>query len=310
MKKDLLVTLATGRNIEWTKQLFSSAYFNAGWKGDYMILAYDMPEEKLSWFRKKGILVKKCRPMATGLAGKSNDPIFFSKLYLFSEEFGKWRNIVYLDSDILIRGSLGDLTKVRGFASTLDNMGFLLDQFMYSKENKREFLDLRKNYDLRENAFCAGVFAFNTDIIEKGTFDGMKRLAKKYSGILRFGDQSVLNLYFYKRWQRLPGAFGVLANYAGKDLKLREDVDGIILHFAGPRKPWDKNSGYYREWKGNLDRADRIDLKRIPGPSRVWTAEEMKKQEREFRSRPRQITKEILLLLKLNALELHHRLRK
>jgi hypothetical protein len=36
----------------------------------------------------------------------------------------------------------------------------------------------------------------------------------------------------------------------------------------------------------------------------------MKKQEREFRSRPRQITKEILLLLKLNALELHHRLRK
>ena len=48
MKKNLLVTLADENYIDRAKQLFSSVYFNAGWKGDYMLLAHEIPEEKLN----------------------------------------------------------------------------------------------------------------------------------------------------------------------------------------------------------------------------------------------------------------------
>ena len=61
MKKDLLVTLADENFLDQAKQLFSSVYWNAGWKGDYMLLAHEIPESKLKWFRDKGILVKKCK---------------------------------------------------------------------------------------------------------------------------------------------------------------------------------------------------------------------------------------------------------
>jgi len=47
MKKHLLVTLANENYINQAKQLFSSAYFNGGWDGDYLLLAHEIPENKL-----------------------------------------------------------------------------------------------------------------------------------------------------------------------------------------------------------------------------------------------------------------------
>ena len=58
MKKNLLVTLADRNFLDQAKQLFSSVYWNAGWDGDYMLLAFKIPEQELEWFRKKRILVK------------------------------------------------------------------------------------------------------------------------------------------------------------------------------------------------------------------------------------------------------------
>jgi len=39
-KKSVLVTLADENYIYQAKQLFSSVYFNVGWRGDYMLLAH------------------------------------------------------------------------------------------------------------------------------------------------------------------------------------------------------------------------------------------------------------------------------
>ena len=68
MNKHLLVAIADKGYIDQVKQLFSSVYFNAGWKGDYMLMAYEIPENDLEWFRKKGILVRKCGPLHNGTA--------------------------------------------------------------------------------------------------------------------------------------------------------------------------------------------------------------------------------------------------
>ena len=102
-KKNLLVTLADRNYVEQARQLFSSVYWNAGWKGDYMLLAHEIPEEQLKWFREKGILIKKCKPFYDK---KGRPKTVLSKFYLFTPYFKKWRNIIYLDADVIVRASL------------------------------------------------------------------------------------------------------------------------------------------------------------------------------------------------------------
>ena len=81
MRNNLLVTLADKNYIDQAKQLFSSVYFNSGWKGDYMLLAHEIHEGELKWFRDKGILIKKCRPLYDkGIAHLP--PAMLDKFYL------------------------------------------------------------------------------------------------------------------------------------------------------------------------------------------------------------------------------------
>ncbi|MCX6773484.1 MAG: hypothetical protein NTY68_00610 [Candidatus Micrarchaeota archaeon] len=318
-KRNLLVTLTGKNHVDYAKQLFSSVYWNAGWKGNYMLLAYDVPERELGWFRKKGILVKKCRPKIEKSImdiGKKNYPICLCKFYLFTKEFRKWKNIVYLDTDIIVRGSLEDLTKVRGFASTLDAWSSLLFyQFDFSGENRNEYLKMRKRYSFGERAFCSGVFAFSTDIINDRMFGDLKELINRYIPISTGTDQATLNLYFNKKWKTLPDAFGVQVNsediyIMGRIINFNRNVDGIVLHFAGSKKPWERDSVYYREWKGNLDKADEMDPRRVPAPARAWTMEEIERHGLELKLRPRHMIRKLILHLKFSLIELYYGMGK
>ena len=103
--QNLLVTLADKNYILQAKQLFSSVYHNAGWKGDYMLLACEIPEDELTWFKEKGILIKYCKPLLDDTRS-----IGSAKFYLFTKEFKEWDKIIYLDSDIIVRASLDELT--------------------------------------------------------------------------------------------------------------------------------------------------------------------------------------------------------
>ena len=93
-KGAVLVTLADQSYLEQAKQVFASAYFNAGWKGDYLLLAHEIPEKDLQWFRQKGILIYHCqRIFNPKIAGAH--PAILSKLYLFEDYFKKWQTIIY-----------------------------------------------------------------------------------------------------------------------------------------------------------------------------------------------------------------------
>lgn len=85
-----------------------------------MLLAYQIPEKELRWFKEKGILVKQCKPFHTERAKAKrpfNARISTLKFFLFTSEFKKWQNIIYLDSDIIVRAPLDALTKIKGFAA-------------------------------------------------------------------------------------------------------------------------------------------------------------------------------------------------
>jgi lipopolysaccharide biosynthesis glycosyltransferase len=293
-KKNLLVTLADKNYVEQAKQLFSSVYWNAGWKGDYLLLSYKIPEKELEWFRKKGILIKKCKPVWSKdkserlyrkyLGSKLN------KFYLFTPEFKKWENIIFLDADIIVRASLSELTKVKGFGAVLDDPinNKLLDQFIHPAEiGKEAFNKFRKRYNINAEAFNSGVMAFNTRIINKDSFPKLKDLFMNYNNIIppEIVDQPIFNLFFHKTWEKLPFVYNLdIGDFRFINPK---KINAIIIHFRGRQcKSWFCSSPFHNEWKNNLKRAEAINLKKPLKPSKKWVQPKIKSYSRylEIRS--------------------------
>jgi lipopolysaccharide biosynthesis glycosyltransferase len=264
VKINLLVTLANENYLEYAKQLFSSVYWNAGWSGDYMLLAHEVPEKKLKWFRNKGILVKKVKPISTkGIRFMSHPPVVFSKFYLFTPYFKKWKNIVFLDLDIIVRASLDELTEVRGFAAPKET-GLRFKQ-LFNDKDKKSYDKLKKNYELRGYGFNTGILAFNPQIIQKGDFKKLMEITRDYGKIITLVDESIINLFFYRQWKKLPPVYNLhpckIFRY---NLIKPKEVKTRILHFVKFKRPWEKDSFFYKEWESNRKRAELINLKKIP----------------------------------------------
>ena len=212
MKKNVLVTLADDNYIDQAKQLFSSVYFKAGWKGDYMLLAYGIPEEKLQWFKEKGIIVKRCPAISfEKVGGFEHPPAVLCKFYLFSEEFKKWEKVVYLDADIIVRASLDDLLEIEGFGAYSATRGLfsnrkLIDQFS-GKSDAETWNILLKEYGSGEYSFNTGVMVLSTDIIRKDSLAGLKKLLDTFGKISTYGEEGIINLFMFRRWKKIPQIF-------------------------------------------------------------------------------------------------------
>jgi len=79
-----------------------------------------------------------------------------------------------------------------------------------------------------------------------------------------FGEQTALNLFFYKKWKELPWIYNVYINFL--KYKLPEKNKSIILHFAKHKdypQLWEPENVFYEEWKKNLERAEFIDLHKV-----------------------------------------------
>ena len=175
-KKNLLVTLADKNYLDAAKQLFSSVYFNSGWDGDYMLLSYDIPEKELQWFRDRGIIVRKGKSYNYNKKNLSKKfLIYCMKFDIFSLEFKKWKNIVFLDSDIIVKGSLEKLAEVKGFWAVEDYTDKMKNIFKHFKNNKKLFSNIKKQFDLNDSCFNSGVLAYDTDVIKQDSFEKMNK---------------------------------------------------------------------------------------------------------------------------------------
>jgi lipopolysaccharide biosynthesis glycosyltransferase len=255
--KSLLVTSADKDYLNQAKQLFTSAFFNARWQGDFMLLTSEIPEKNLEWFRSKGIIIKKCQSL---FKNYQNEKLaMWNRLYVFSEEFKKWKNIIYLDSDIIIRDSLDEISSVKGFWAA-------------------------KNIPPRPMAFNDGVMAFSTDIITGGTFQEIKNIlnSNKKDEILE--DQAILNLYFHEKWKILSEIYNlnpylIIPRIAETEKIL--NLPAVVLHFYGNYKPWDKKSFFYEEWNKNLEKADLMGFKKL-ADANLPKIEEIKKRHKNI----------------------------
>ena len=298
-KKNLLVTVADESYIDAVKQVFSGAYFNAGWKGDYMLLSYKIPEEKLKWFRDKGIIVKKCEPLADEKVFGRWLSIVLIRLLLFKSEFKKWNKIIYIDGDTIIRASLDDLQKVEGFAAVWKGRNInsfvkplkKISNSSYLNKHKLLVNELNTKCDKNSDIFGAGVFALSTNAMEEDTFYELSNLLNKLHPFSRLNlDEFVLNLLFYKKWKKLPFYYNVYVIEPFKIIyKLNLiKIDGIVIHFVeegilGTNKPWSRNHPFYKEWRFNFDRADEINIKKPYKNFRVFTNSEKKYWQKYYK---------------------------
>jgi len=286
----VLVSIATADYLDMAKQFFASAYFNAGWDGDYLLLTYSIPETDLTWFREKGIIVRPSNPLyATKIGGMH--PSLINKLYMFTPYFKQWQTVVYSDLDAIIRGPLDELKDIQGFCAVDDWSPTLQEQIVDSNDVQKRNLDknncekiiaaAKRQYKLSNRPFCAGFFAFSTDIIEQNTFEELNQTIEKYHCISKFGDQLSLNFFFYDKWTKLAPTFNILVgqvffkhpfknNYeATTRWGIVDDLDAYILHVFNP-KPWNSTSTFYQEWLSNLKRSEKIDLANIPNGSHEY----------------------------------------
>ncbi len=275
MKKHVLVTLADKNFIKQAKQLFSSAYWNGGWNGDYLLLSYKIPQKELNWFQKKGILVYKCKTLIDYRKIKINEqnrnyahPIYACKFYLFSDFFKKWDNVVFLDADIIVRKSIKELSEINSLRFALDLSPIIKHQFVQKKylqsdEDIMKLSGLENEYDLKNKALNSGVICFRTDLISSTSFNQLIALFEMYKNIVKFPEQAIFNLYFYKRYKELPLVYNC------PSILLKKNENSIILHTMMNQQAWKKNSQFYEEWNNNYVKADYIDIKNTRQAERI-----------------------------------------
>jgi hypothetical protein len=264
--KKVLIALADEGYVNQAKQLFSGAFFHGGWDGDLMLLSVGVPTAALDWFRSRGILVKEMpAPQAAGATRYGE--ILRTKLMIFSPEFRDWDNIVYLDSDIVVRRSIAPLGRVRGFAAVADCAHNLADQLIdparAAPDQRTLIAQLGACYDVDQSSFNAGVLAFSTSALRPDDSFRLLELSQRYESVATYagGEQLALNLVFKDRWQHLPLTYNVQPRAVMPlDARHPNRLRAAVLHFAGPLvdKPWDPHSPFHTEWLGNLRRADTI----------------------------------------------------
>ncbi|MFT4303132.1 MAG: glycosyltransferase family 8 protein [Candidatus Woesearchaeota archaeon] len=273
-KKAVIVALADSNYLDPVKAMFSSVYFNSGWKGDYLLLSHQIPEKKLKWFRDRGIIIKKIKPI-DNVKFASWPSTILSKFYLFNEYFKKWSHVIYLDGDIIVRFNIDELLKIEGFAASMDYGHPVKWQFLDGyKKNPKLYLELKKNYNLRKLSFNVGFMVINTSIIKKNTFNDLVSLYFKYKKIIFFPEQAILNIYFINDWKLLntlyyntPYAFfssmSKKPSIKNSNKKLFWNSFGIIIHFIGvgkEYKPWHPKNSFYDDWRNYLKKANEINL--------------------------------------------------
>jgi lipopolysaccharide biosynthesis glycosyltransferase len=274
MKRNVLVTLASAEYIDQAKQLFSSAYWNGGWDGDYLLLAHEIPEGELAWFRRKGIYVKECPPLYGRKIQRFN-PAVLGKFYLFTEDLKAWKNAVFLDSDIIVKSPFGNLADIRGFAACRDFLWYTIrDNMVTHGDIDAAALDrCKKEYNLDDRAFNTGVMAFSTDFITAKTFPEIRETFGVYRSLNRYGEQLTFNLFFYRKWSMLPSVYNCYF-YAIPYLSIWK-AKAVNIHFITARKkPWLPESAFYGEWKRSLEAAELIDVSSVRQAAK-WSRREI-----------------------------------
>ncbi len=266
IQHDRLLVLVSDRGyLNFSRQVFYAAHRYGNWKGEYALITGDTGNEDLSWFKQRNIHILDLPPVTKR---KINQwpPVIFQKLYLLHPVMKRWKQVVYLDTDILIQRDINPLARYGPFAAHTENgslsiRGQLLPDEALTGEGKALLKELSQSYNLKRTAFNVGVMAFYPHQLEEGLFEKAKSLMNRYEPLLRLPEQALFNLVFYRQWKKIPATYNDYTYYKYSDIsnsqyKQLVKSHSYILHFIGKNKPWHRESYFYPRWHKNLSQAD------------------------------------------------------
>ncbi len=265
-----IALLADKAYLEYTRQVIYSALRYGNWKGDFILLAFEIPKdsETLNWFRERKVHIIHLDKKTFSFTGiDPSKTVYFSKIYLFHPDLCHWEKIIYLDTDMIIRKDLNRLLKYDKFAAANDCFQNPLIHQLSPPGKPYEEAEILRHYNLKslmKKSFNSGLMVIQSKsntIIEFNKLVELTNLFGKYS---LFFDQGILNLHFNESRQKIPYVYN---DYYGSEpfnrrgiFKRFSDRKAVILHIIHPHKPWNQASPYYLEWKKNLDDSSQKDF--------------------------------------------------
>lgn len=166
----------------------------------------------------------------------------YLRLFVPSAFEMEYDNILYLDSDILLRN--GDLSKLLDIA-LIGTHPIAAVRTSHQRDRQLKQMPEFKALGLPPAPyFNAGVLMIDVaqwqaqDILSKSL-----HLMATRPDVLNLHDQSVLNIVLRDNWSELSVVWNWL--YSGRFSYLLESYDPFILHFAGRVKPWNRLSGEF-----------------------------------------------------------------
>lgn len=279
MARSLLVTLADERYLEPAKALFGCVHGQCGWSGDLMLLAHEVPEEQLAAFRERGVLVKRCEAwFRDEQPGRRRPVTALSKFQLFTPEFRRWENVLYLDGDMMFWASLDRLARVRGLAAVGDRTPLAAQFPDRDGANRERWRELEARCDPRREIFNSGLLAFRTDVIRDDSFTRLTELYLRYHALQQLRDQPTFNLYFYGAWKRVPDFYAALFKVPAKHFGIPDEKLRLIgRHFAVHPRPWHPGHAFHAEWLHNRALFEALDARQPRPPRAVWSGFEVQR---------------------------------
>ena len=165
----------------------------------------------------------------------------YAKL-LLAETLPQLDEILYLDVDTMVRGSLDSLLSWElchpiGAVQELQHRGAIFDSS-------------------RVPYFNSGVLRMSLERLRQERMWDRAQAILRARNDLAFADQDVLNLLFINRFDSLPLTYNVFHKLAARHSDLVIMEDPVIVHFNGPVKPWiiapatpASNFAFAREWR-------------------------------------------------------------
>ena len=150
--------------------------------------------------------------------------------------------VLYLDSDIIVRGDLAEIWSedIDGFA-----LGAVLDQNCDDIRNySRNDLEPLSGY------FNSGVLLVNLDYWRSHNIgDKCIEYVYKHSTEIEYPDQDALNVVTFRKWKAMPFAFNtqsfmyykeneIIARLGYVRQMVSASMNPLVMHFTDARKPW------------------------------------------------------------------------
>lgn len=280
--RNILVTLCNEKYVPHAKQVLASAFLNSGWQGDYAVLTDGLSDESKNWFRSRGVIVLYPDPI-TDRELNGYPPIIWQKCHCFSSLFDAWDHVIFLDADVTIRQSIDGLLE-------FDQLGAWGDSVILEGQFKSFPQSIYGQYNAAEEAFNVGVMSIPRSIRSASILSDIKDHLSRCMDYLKFPEQAILNIIFYKKWKYIPFVYNCNPFFL-KECYLVDTskFDYIaIMHFFGSFnrwKPWNKGNDFYDLWMSNTAAAEDIDFTQQPPEARPVTKEEADNLERVVKAK-------------------------